>query len=294
MALSSILPKGSWDSHLHIIDTTRFFQTPDSGNSTPVVAGVWENVAFESSINCTNVVIVQPTRYGLDNSAALQALTAYGPKRARAVVQFDPDTITPYQLQTWHDLGVRGVRLNFANNNNPTSNTPPEKMPQLLQRYADLIRPYGWAIQMVIYMEKLAPLTTVIPTLGVKVVIDHFAHSRLPDNASSAGEVDPYSITGFDTLVQLLEEGNTWVKISAPYRLTTDDDPEHKSLDPLIRELLRIDSTKAVFGTDWPHTDYEGIDIRPWVKHLADLTSENKTVQQRVFQDNARTLYDAY
>ena len=51
-------------------------------------------------------------------SAALQALTAYGPKRARAVVQFDPDTITPDQLQTWHDLGVRGVRLNFANSKN--------------------------------------------------------------------------------------------------------------------------------------------------------------------------------
>ncbi|KAK4504883.1 hypothetical protein PRZ48_002846 [Zasmidium cellare] len=291
MALSSILPEGTWDSHLHIIDTTRFLQTPDTGNST-VVAGVWENVAFEISINSTNVVIVQPTRYGLDNSAALQALTAYGPERARAVVQFDPDTITPYQLQTWHDLGVRGVRFNLANSKNPNSKIPPEELPQLLQQYADLVRPYGWAIQMVIYMEKLAPLVTVIPKLGVKVVIDHFAHPILPKNVTAASEVDPYSTTGFDALVKLLEEGNTWVKISAPYRLTTDKDPEYKTLDPIIRELLRVDSTKAVFGTDWPHTDYEGLDIRPWVKHLAELTSENKTVQQRLFQGNARILWD--
>ncbi|CAH0028553.1 unnamed protein product [Clonostachys rhizophaga] len=291
--ISSELPEGSWDSHIHIIDTDRFESL--NGLAGPPIAGsVWENAIFENSIGVQKVTIVQPTRYGNDNTAALQALAAYGPRRARAIVQFDPETVTDAELKLWDDLGVRGVRINFGNSKNPLAGTRPEDMPKLVQKYAELVKPFGWVLQFFVRMEDIVMLESTLLAIPLRVVIDHIGNPKLPEPVAGSSEaLDPYSIKGFSSLINLLKSGNVWVKISAAYRFSQLQDPEFKDLDPLIKEILRADSTKAVFGTDWPHTQHEGLDIRPWVRHLAELTSADKTVQRRVFRDNASDLWDS-
>ncbi|KAH7024732.1 uncharacterized protein B0I36DRAFT_387217 [Microdochium trichocladiopsis] len=293
MVGSSLLPVGSWDSHLHIIDTTRYEQTPDTG-STVIHGTVWENTLFETSLGCSHVVIIQPTRYGNNNTATLEALAAYGPKRARAVVQFDPETITDAELREWHALGVRGVRINLANSKNPTSNTPPEQIPGLVRKYADKVRPLGWVIQFFISMKDIPLIEPVVPTLGLRVVIDHLGSPKLPNTTTCHG-LDPYAIEGFSSLAKLLQGGSTWVKISAPYRSVSNQttSSDYAVLDPLILELLRINGTKTVFGTDWPHTGYETLDIHPWAHRLVNLVGGDGKLLDGLFRDNARVLWDA-
>ncbi|VUC30794.1 unnamed protein product [Clonostachys rosea] len=291
-SISSVFPADSWDSHIHIIDTERF-ESLNGLAGPPIAASVWENAIFENSIKVQKVTIVQPTRYGNDNTATLQALAAYGPVRARAVVQFDPETITEAELKKWHGLGVRGVRINFANPKNPLAGTQPEEMPKLVQKYAELVKPFGWVLQFYVKMEDLFKLESTLLAIPLRVVIDHIGNPKLPEPVDGSSEaLDPYYIKGFSSLINLLKSGNVWVKISAAYRFSKLQDPEFRDVDPLIKEILRVDSTRAVFGTDWPHTQHEGLDIRPWIRHLAELTSADKTVQRSVFRENAFNLWD--
>lgn len=285
------LPVGAWDSHIHIIDTARYTQTSDTPN-TPITASVWENCLYETALGVDKVTIIQPTRYDNNNTATLQALAAYGPERARAVVQFNPDNIEREQLQQWHDMGVRGVRINFANPKNPISDTPPEEIPQLIQKYSTLIKPFGWVLQFFIRMHHLILLKDILPKLGVRTVLDHLAYPKLPSGVGYNQTLNPYALEGFEVLAEMLKAGKTWIKISAPYRITDQLDPEYQILDPLIEEILRIDSSKALFGTDWPHTSYETVDLRPWVNHLRNLTGADSALQKRLFRDNAINIWN--
>src|SRR4029077_12155581 len=55
-------------------------------------------------------VLVQPSAYGRDNAAMLDALSAE-PKRLRGVAVGGRE-LTPATLKQWHAAGVRGLRTN--------------------------------------------------------------------------------------------------------------------------------------------------------------------------------------
>ena len=60
----------------------------------------------------TRFVIVQPSFYGADNSATLDALDALG-GQGRGVAVIDPRTTSPETLAAFHRRGVRGLRINL-------------------------------------------------------------------------------------------------------------------------------------------------------------------------------------
>ena len=72
---------------------------------------------FEKSIGINKIVLVQPSIYGNDNSCLIDALSVVGPTNGRGVVGIDPDNVELPTLQKWHQLGVRGVRLNLKSTN---------------------------------------------------------------------------------------------------------------------------------------------------------------------------------
>ena len=57
-------------------------------------------------------MIVQPSFYGADNSATLDALDALG-GQGRGVAVVDPRTAQPETLAEFHRRGVRGLRVNL-------------------------------------------------------------------------------------------------------------------------------------------------------------------------------------
>lgn len=283
----SRMPEGAWDSHLHIIDPGRYPLSPNAEYNIGTYT-VWDNAQFEDTIGGDHITMIQPSVYENDNTVLLQALMAYGPDRARAVVMFEAGNVTTAQLQHWHELGVRGVRINVSSSKDEIS---AEKLRNTMKKYADIIRPMGWVLQLYIPMTTIAKLEDVVPTLGVQVVFDHFGNPTMPEPSCNPQKLDPYTIEGFGALVRLLKQGNTWVKISGAYRLSKLDGPEWTDLDPLAKELFAVADDKLVFATDWPHTRFEGLDIKPWVEHLLDLTEGDETLRQRLFRDNAKRLW---
>jgi predicted TIM-barrel fold metal-dependent hydrolase len=56
-------------------------------------------------------------------------------------------------------------------------------------------------------------------------------------------------------------------------------------------ELFEQAPERVIFGSDWPHIRFEGLDIKPWVSHLLDLTEENQWLRERLFRENALELW---
>ncbi|KAF9761855.1 hypothetical protein IL306_003663 [Fusarium sp. DS 682] len=286
------MPADSWDSHLHILDPVRFPPLPGSYEFGTYTA--WDATIEETRIGCSHMVLIQPSVYGYNNTLLTDTLKAFGPKRALGVVVFDVANTSTAQLQEWNDLGVRGVRLNFQS----SGDTPPAKeLRDMLQKYADAIRPFSWVLQLYVPMKDIPNIEPIIPNLGVKVVFDHLGHPEIPKpHTSGTGRpqvLNPQALTGFDAMLRLLQGGNTWVKVSGVYRLSRVSGPLYTDVDPIIRELFRVSPSRLVYASDWPHTKFEGLDIKPWTSHLLDLTEGSTELRNKLFRDNARELWAA-
>jgi predicted TIM-barrel fold metal-dependent hydrolase len=291
MKLSERIPPNSWDSHMHVIDPDTYPLAADA-QYTPMPHTLSHAMSFYSTIGGINsMVLVQPSIYGHDNTCLLDALRRVGPRRARAVVAFDPSTTASQTLHEWHALGVRGARLNLQSAGREMDAAD---LAATLQQYAEVIRPLHWVLQLYVPLAMAAGLEDIIPGLGVRVCLDHFGHPRLPDPA--AGELytasgDPYALPGFGSLVNLLRQGSTYVKLSAPYRISKQEG--QRDLEPLARELLSVAGKRAVvFATDWPHTRFAGLDIRPFVEMVLEWCGDDQELVERLFRGNAGDLWD--
>jgi predicted TIM-barrel fold metal-dependent hydrolase len=251
----------------------------------PFLHTIEDAIAFESSIGIENIVLVQPSIYGFDNSCLLDALRHIGPSRGRGVVVIDPPNTDLATLRTWHALGVRGVRLNFKSTGMAPSR---EELERILLDQARLIRPLGWMIQVHTSMSMIPLLEEIFPPLGVKVCIDHFGGPDL--QKYEQGTFDPYSFTGFSSLISMLKARKTYVKVSAPYRLSKDE--HFRDLEIMIREFLREAPTQVLYATDWPHTRFLGVDIEPFTELCLRICG-SQALAERVFRLNAEDLMNS-
>ncbi|KAK4937624.1 hypothetical protein LTR10_021770 [Elasticomyces elasticus] len=284
--LSRPLPKGTWDSHMHVIEPEKFPLHP-SVKYTPHAHTLDDARMFYAQFGITNMVLVQPSIYANDNSCMLAALRELTPKHGRAVVGLDPHKIDPDTLRTWHEIGVRGARVNLVSVGREVRDS---ELRSELQAYARVLKPLDWVLQLYIPMHLAVPLEKIVPDLSVKVCIDHFGWPSLPEPYDPSRAIDPYGLAGFESLVTLLQK-NTWVKLSAPYRLSKD--AEMRDLDPIGRELIKEGKDRVVYATDWPHTRYDDIDSVPFIERCFEWCGTDTGLIEKFFRDNAEDLWDA-
>ncbi|KAK2007244.1 amidohydrolase [Colletotrichum eremochloae] len=280
------IPRGAWDSHMHVVDPAAYPLAKDAVYC-PKTHRLDQALSFEASVGIDNIVLVQPSIYGNDNSCLLDALRALGPRRGRAVVAFEPGTVPESTRREWHRLGVRGVRINLSS---VGRSLDAAELSDLLRRYAEDCRPLDWVIQLYMPMAMIELLEPVVPTLGgVRVCVDHLGHPSAGDMAAASR--DPYDASGFAALARLLRAGSTYVKLSAPYRLSSRAD--HADLEPVAREVLRLrGGDRVIFATDWPHTRFEGLDIRPWMETVLGWCGNDDALVDRLFRGNAEELWN--
>ncbi|THY85321.1 hypothetical protein D6C95_07914 [Aureobasidium pullulans] len=284
LTIAQRMPIDAWDSHMHVTDPE--YPLASDAAYVPSLHNLTDVRNFERTIGIQNTVFVQPSIYGDDNSYLLDALRAAGTSHGRGVVAINPDMLNITELQEWHKLGVRGVRLNLKSNDTTyTANS----LSNMLQKYADAIRGFKWVLELYIGMDAMPVLEKIVPNLGVRVSIAHFGAPTLPDPKNATYPLDPYKITGFPSLVNLTLAGATWVKFSAPYRF--DNDTQFRGVESIARELLKVAGDRCIFASDWPHTRYEGLDIKPFVEAVLDWTDEADLTKE-VFSLNAKELWD--
>jgi predicted TIM-barrel fold metal-dependent hydrolase len=269
---------------MHVVDPAAFPLDP-SAQYQPEPHLLQDALAFYASLGISNMVFVQPSIYGHDNSCMLEALKAVTPRHGRAVVTFDHSSIDQRQLRAWHELGVRGVRVNLVSVGRELTQ---EELRQELQRYAKSIRALGWVLELFVPMHLLPDVRDVVSDLGVKVCIDHFGWPTLPE-PSSTEAVDSRSLPGLDALLEMLQK-DVWVKLSAPYRLSKD--PQMRDLRPLGSTLVQEAPDRVVYATDWPHTRFKDIDPVPFIEMCYDWCGPDDKIADKLFAKNAEHLWN--
>ena len=228
------------DCHAHVF--TRDLPMPDrrrapSGYDAPVQG----YLAQLDAHGMTHGVLVQPSFLGADNSYLLDALR-HSRQRLRGIAVVQPD-VAHQQLEDMNAAGVVGIRLNLVGLATPAFADPQWQLLLATIRHLD------WQVEVHREASLLQNVMEPLLAAGVKVVVDHFGR---PDPA--LGVADP----GFRYLLGLGASRQVWVKLSGAYRNGANGIGEataRKAL-PLLRAHFGLD--RLVWGSDWPHTLFEG------------------------------------
>ena len=268
---------------MHITDPTNF---PPAKTATYKLHSALLPEALENSsrLNIPNMVLVQPSTYGTDNSCLLDSLQKLGSSRARGVIVIDPEDTNIEKLKQWHDLGVRGVRVNLKSVGKYVER---QELLEMLRRYVIFLRQMeNWVLQLYIDMSVIAEIgeELVSELNGTKLVLDHFS-------TPSVITLPLSEIPGWNTVMRMMRNENVFVKASAPYRISKDR--EWKDLEEITKAFLAVrGGDRVVFASDWPHTRFEDTDIMPWLYWCLEWCGDDEVLRNKLFRDNAKVLWD--
>jgi predicted TIM-barrel fold metal-dependent hydrolase len=168
--MSGVLPQGACDCHCHVFGPAARFPYAEPRSYTPDDAPLEAYLALLDRLGFDRGVLVQPSAYGRDNRAMLDAL-AREPKRLRAVAVGGAE-LSVATLKQWHAAGVRGLRANeFRRDGKPyyQNGVSLTEVEPLLPAIAD----FGWHLQLWIDARDLPDLTPRLERVPVPVVVDH-------------------------------------------------------------------------------------------------------------------------
>ncbi len=266
-------PPRSCDCHAHIIGPqSRYPYTPHR-SYTPPDAPLTSYREMLDTLGLERAVIVQPSFYGTDNRATLDAIRQGGPN-FRGIVVVDED-IDVAEMERMHDLGVRGVRINLLFKSGIEVSD--------VRKMADTIAPFGWHLQMLVDVSEFSELDT-LAKLPVEVVFDHMGH--MP---TSIGVNHP----GFRKMLAMLEREKAWVKLSGAYRITCRKDLPYKDTTPYAQTIIETNPERVVWATDWPHP-YINVPM-PNDGDLLDLLyawAPDDQLREQILVTNPAKLYD--
>jgi D-galactarolactone isomerase len=264
-------PVAATDCHIHIFDP-RF---PRPGGRSGVWATVADYQLFRRRIGVSRCIVVSPGSYEFDNSALVHGLDQFG-RSARGVASIRLD-VPDDELERLDARGVRGIRL-YLLGEHPTK---PDQLPQYARRIARL----GWHIQIVAGRgaEKLIEAERFLVELPCPLVLDHFGYVPQP-----AGVQHP----GLGVIRRLLDKGNTYVKLSAPYITSKSAPPSYSDIDELAMHLIRLAPERMLWGSDWPHpTAPKPVPDDAVLFDLLAKWAPDPATQRRILVENPQRLY---
>jgi 2-pyrone-4,6-dicarboxylate lactonase len=271
------LPQGSIDTHVHVFEQG-YALSPGRGYNPPD-STLADLKHLHATLGVDRVVFTQPSVYGTDNSAILNAsqkLNAETPNRARCVVAITMD-IGDDELARLDAAGVRGVRLNTDNKGGMPVTF--DEIPALAAR----LKPLGWHFEFLFPGKDIIELMPVFTALTIPMSIGHFAYQP-----ATAGVSAP----GFKALIELMRRGNTWMKISGANRVSETDLPPYDDVKPLAEALIAAAPDRIMWGTDWPHPNkyVANPNDGDLVDAFGDWVSD-ETMRRKIMVDTPATFY---
>ncbi len=276
-------PAGACDCHLHIFGKPNKVKLNPGREYTPAEADLEQLEARNKVLGIDNVVVVQPSTYGITNDFIYEQVQALG-EHGRGVAVTDL-SMSYKDLEKLNEAGYQGTRFNVA----AAGGTPLSELGAVAERIA----PLGWNIQFFLQVSKsMVELADQIAKLPVPVVIDHMGAPDL----SLGGPEQP----GFQALLNLMKGGNTYVKLCGAYRLDFSGNP-WPTADPFARALIEAAPDQCVWGSDWPHpycvTSEKNV-LGPMPNDgdlfdkLLDWCDNDEDLWKKILVDNPSKLYD--
>src|SRR6202158_748666 len=232
------VPAGAFDCHTHVFGDPRRFPFATARAYTPEPASVEEMRALHSALHTDRVVIVHPSVYGTDNSCTLDGMKQLG-RIVRGIAVIDEKT-PESALDEMDRAGMRGIRINLETSGQSDPAVARQRFQEAVER---IKRRSKWHIQVYTRLSVIEGIKDQVMAAPMPVVFDHFGGAQ-----AALGVSQP----GFDTLLDLVRKGKAYVKISAPYRSSTQL-PDYADVAPLAKALIAANPQRILWGSDWPH-----------------------------------------
>ncbi|GAA4330362.1 amidohydrolase family protein [Pigmentiphaga soli] len=243
-------PAGAVDAHLHLFGPAeRYPFVPEtqylSGDALPESC-----IAMHDVLGIAHGVIVSGGAYGRDPAHLLDVLARF-PGRFRGVC-VPADDLGHEQIAHMDALGVRGVRF--------VSDARGAHLPRILPDLAARVAEHGWHVQFYAQGTDIVDHAERLRRLPNQIVIDHFG--SMP---AELGVDQP----AFRAVLDLLDTGRVWVKLSGPMYCSRQEFP-YADIVPFAHALVRHAPERLVWGSDWPHLHMKERSM-PNDGHLLDL-----------------------
>jgi predicted TIM-barrel fold metal-dependent hydrolase len=132
----------------------------------------------------------------------------------------------------------------------------------------------GWHIEVIAPIDMLVENFDLLQRSSVPVVIDHYGVFRGLAPESAQGQ----------RLLALVRQPNAWMKLSAPYRSSSNTLETHPDR-AWLAAFLAVAADRCVWGSDWPHTPPHE------AQHGANIKSENRPLTySQVLDDFVQAL----
>jgi predicted TIM-barrel fold metal-dependent hydrolase len=232
-----------------------------------------------AALGVQRAVLVQPSVYGEDNKAMLDATLRFG-SGVRAVAVADP-TIAETLIQALHNSGVRGLRFNVVDRRNEKNIVPVDVLRALARRIA----PFNWHIELLVNVDQAPNFAHAVADIPVPIVLGHLGYPK-------SGARHWTKSAAFADMLRLIDRGRCWIKLTGPYRITDSGDLPYDDVDAAAHALVAAAPQRLVWGTDWPHV----IKKKPMANDgdMADLLERwipDAQTRARVLVDNPAELY---
>lgn len=267
------VPPGSWDSHVHVFESESVYPSVDVPHYTLPDGPLTKLNAMCDQLGIAHYAIVQPSFYGTDNTCMLDALDKAG-NRARGVAMVH-DGISHTELERMHERGVRALRLDMFLRREWSLD---DKI-AYVEKCAAMTRDLGWHLQFYTPGYVVRELIPFFARLDIDFVIDHMGYMLESDGLTRAD---------FDRLLQTLQGGRGWLKLSGPYRIAKDGN--YARLVPLAQAIVAALPGRVVWGSDWPHIPKGERDTGELLNMLAEWIPD-AAVRKQVLADNPSRLY---
>lgn len=257
------------DAHAHLFS-----------KATPLAPGAWHAPAAEATaeqylqtLDAHGIhygVLAAASIFGTNNHDALEACRQH--RRLRTTVIVAPDC-SLQQLRQMAGAGAVGVRFQWRHVADvPDLRAPPQQ--QLLRHIAEL----GWHVQLHDDSTRLPNYLPALEEAGVRVVVDHFGRPNAQNGLTCPG---------FQRLLQSVERGRTWVKLSSAFRLGSPQ----LAIDAAQALMRHAGPERLMWGSDWPFAAFESSvdytqtfnDLMTWVPDAA--------ARQRILCETPASFY---
>lgn len=239
------------DSHAHIF--TRDLPLTSTAWSRPDYGFTAED--YLATMDASGVhfgVVAAMSLTGDYNDYVIDSVAANA--RLRGTVYIGP-SIPRGELREMADAGIVGMRLFRSTRSfGVVGDIGSDEYRVLFRRIRDL----DWHVHVVVEPVLLEDTLDVLNDAGVKIVVDHFGNPDLDliEGCSSVG-----------TALRSVDQGRTWIKISAGYRLTKVTAPRRpadyaearareRRLDTFL--LDKVGTDRLLWGSDAPFVGHEG------------------------------------
>lgn len=229
-------------------------------------------------------VLIQPSFLGHDNSLLLRAVE--GDSRLRGVVVL-PFNANIDALQSYAKSGIVGVRLNLigADINALIDSLSSSEA----KSFFNSLQKLNWHVEVHREMRDIDVVIESLLHFDIKVVIDHLGRPSIDKNGNDLCDEDS---VGLEKLKALKTDDRLWFKMSGFYRFGGNEEQNLALARLVYTELLStFGIDKFVFGSDFPHTNFESI-----VSYKNTLESFYKVVlnskeREAILGENAKVLF---